>query len=151
LALVLVGFSVSLYVLASRHLHHQADERLDSTLNTLAAAAEVSRTGVEWEPQERTLSFGRRAVESGLIWRGCVDTGQRIDGSGPDFEGPLDRLNDGSASFRRPMTKSDRSGGRWRVSHRRLTASEQSEIPRTIEEPNHATAGQLSPALWLAA
>ena len=53
LALVLLGFSAALYLMASGYLHRQVDERLDAILNTLAAAAEVGPRGVEWEPQER--------------------------------------------------------------------------------------------------
>ena len=51
LALVLLGFSTALFAMASRYLHRQVDERLDAALNTLAAAAEVTPAGVEWEPQ----------------------------------------------------------------------------------------------------
>lgn len=52
LALVLLGFSTALYVMASIYLHRQVDERLEAVLNTLVAAAEVGPKGVEWEPQD---------------------------------------------------------------------------------------------------
>src|SRR5262245_65041900 len=81
LALVLLGFSLALYLMASRYLHHQADERLDAALNTLAAAAEVGPEGVEWEPRERSLSFGRRALETQLAWQVCDERGVHLDGS----------------------------------------------------------------------
>ena len=81
LALVLVGFSVPLYVTASKYLHRQADERLEATLNTLVAAAEVGEEGVEWEPGERKLTFLRRIVESQLDWEISDPEGRRIDGS----------------------------------------------------------------------
>jgi len=55
LAVVLVGFSVTLYLLAKFHLHRQADERLESALNTLTAAAEVGPDGVEWESRDRSI------------------------------------------------------------------------------------------------
>jgi signal transduction histidine kinase len=153
LAVVLVGFSSSLYLLASRHLHHQADERLDSALNTLAAAAEVNQSGVEWEPAERSLSFGRRAVEGGLLWRVSDDTGQRVDGSGPgpDAERLLDVPPGASAPTRRPVTVNDRSGSRWRVMHRRLSASYQREIGPATEEANPSVGGRIFPSLWLGA
>ena len=62
-ALILVGFSTTLYGLAWEYLHRQAGERLEAVLNTLAAAAEFNDEGVEWEPEGRRLSFGRRTVE----------------------------------------------------------------------------------------
>jgi two-component system, OmpR family, sensor kinase len=62
LALVLAGFSVTLYALARGHLHRQDDERLRAALDTLAAAAEVTPEGVEWEPHERQLSVGGPAA-----------------------------------------------------------------------------------------
>lgn len=150
LAVVLVGFSASLYVLASKHLHHQADERLDSALNTLAAAAEVTAAGVEWEPEERSLSFGRRAVESGLVWRVADDTGQRVDGAGVDAERPLDLPQGVSPPTRRPLTMGESAGGRWRVMYRRLTALDRRETDPAPEEGNQPAAGRIYPALWLA-
>ena len=87
-AVVLVGFSVSLYLLASKYLNRQADERLEAARNTRAAAAEVNESGVVWEPDERSLSFGRRAVVGGFLWRVADDRGRPIDGPGA---GPADR------------------------------------------------------------
>ena len=57
LALVLVGFSATLYLFAKVYLHQQSEDRLDAALNTLVAAVEVKVDGVEWEPAERHLSF----------------------------------------------------------------------------------------------
>ena len=121
LAVVLVGFSATLYLLASKHLHRQADERLEAALNTLAAAAEINDRGVEWEPAERSLSFGRRAVEGGFLWRVDDDRGRKIDGSAsPD----ADRLlNARGPAARRAVDVTDRASGPWRILHRRLQAS----------------------------
>ena len=83
LALVLLGFSAVLYVLASVYLHRQVDERLEAVINTLVAAAEVGPRGVEWEPQERTLSFGRRTAEGTFSWQVLDERGERLDGSSP--------------------------------------------------------------------
>jgi signal transduction histidine kinase len=151
LAVVLLGFSASLYLLASKHLHHQADERLDSALNTLAAAAEVNAAGVEWEPEERKLSFGRRAVESGLVWRVADDKGRRVDGSGGDEERLLDLPHGIAAPIRRPRAMSDQAGGRWRVLYRRLTSSDQRHAGRPVVDGNQPPVGRIFPALWLAA
>ena len=93
LAAVLVGFSTALYMLANYQLQRQLDERLESGLNTLAAAAEVGPEGVEWEPHERALSFGRRTLEGGFAWRVGDERGRRVDGSAAgDVDAALDRL-----------------------------------------------------------
>ena len=69
IAVVLAAFSVVLFAMAAKHLYRQADERLESALNTLAAAAETEPSGVMWEPEERSLTFGRRTLEGQLSWR----------------------------------------------------------------------------------
>ena len=38
LGMVLAGFSLTLYLLANRHLYHQADHRLNDAMQTLVAA-----------------------------------------------------------------------------------------------------------------
>jgi signal transduction histidine kinase len=120
LAVVLLGFSLALYVLASRYLHRQADERLDAALNTLAAAAEIGPQGVEWEPSERSLSFGRRIIEGHFAWAVCDDRGRRLDGStSAETDQFLARTED--ANFRHPRVVVDARGVPWRVLWRRLT------------------------------
>jgi signal transduction histidine kinase len=123
LALVLIGFSTALFAMASRYLHRQIDERLEATLNTLAAAAEISPAGVEWEPGERMLSFGHRTLEVPLCWLVCDEQGHRLDGS-PNRE--LDRvlLTASGIDFdRRLGSITDSRGVSWRVLHRRLEPS----------------------------
>ena len=97
LAVVLAGFSVTLYVLAAKYLHRQADERLEAALNTLVAAAEIGPEGVEWEPDERSLTFGRRTIEGQFSWRVGDDRGQRLDGSSAD---EMDRILAGPSAGR---------------------------------------------------
>ncbi|HEV3162450.1 MAG TPA: ATP-binding protein [Isosphaeraceae bacterium] len=124
LGLVLVGFSTSLYLLASKYLHRQADERLEAALFTLAAAAEVGPDGVEWEPQERSLSFGRRTIEGQFYWLVCDRRGRRLDGSS---SGSLDDLLRQSMTTepaaRRPRDLVDQSGQTWRIMYRQLEPS----------------------------
>jgi two-component system, OmpR family, sensor kinase len=121
MAVVLLGFSVALYAIAAKHLHRQADERLESSLNTLAAAAEIGPEGIEWEPQERSLSFGRRTFEGQFCWRVGDDRGARLDGSATGaIERTLARLGAGSGAARRLGSASDESGSEWRVMTRRL-------------------------------
>jgi signal transduction histidine kinase len=81
LGVVLVGFSVALYVLAAGYLKRQVDERLDAALATLAAAAEVGPAGVEWEPGERILGLGRDPGEDQIRWAILDDRGRFVDRS----------------------------------------------------------------------
>ena len=76
LALVLAGFSATLYALAHSHLYRQQSERLHAALNTLVAAAEIESGAVEWEPRQRLLDV------SPVLWEVADGNGQRIDGSG---------------------------------------------------------------------
>jgi heavy metal sensor kinase len=78
LALVLVGFSVTLYSLAHMYLYRQVDERLNAALNTLAAAAEVGAEGVEWEPHERQLALGAEGAAEPLFWTVRDPDGQLV-------------------------------------------------------------------------
>jgi heavy metal sensor kinase len=68
LALVLAGFSIALYLLADGYLRGQVDARLESTLDTLVAAAEVRADGVEWEPHERVLHSTQAARDEAVSW-----------------------------------------------------------------------------------
>jgi len=63
LAVVLLGFSSTLYLLGRSYLNHQLDERLEQALHTLEAAVDIETDGLEWEPLDRRLILG---VESGV-------------------------------------------------------------------------------------
>ncbi len=120
---ILAGFSATLYGVASTYLHRQADERLEAALNTLVAAAEVNEDGVEWEPEERRLSFGRRTIEGQFLWVVCDEQGHRLDGSTPTDPEPSWPGSISSATpTGRPGRVEDRRGGPWRVMARRLEA-----------------------------
>lgn len=81
LGLVLVGFSVTLFLLARTHLYRQVDDRLESALHTLSAAAEVHPDGVEWEPRERRLTLGLDAAEDQVRWTVHDEQGRPVDRS----------------------------------------------------------------------
>jgi signal transduction histidine kinase len=134
LALVLAGFSGSLYLLAWKYLHRQADERLEAALNTLVAAAEVNEAGVEWEPAERKLSFGRRTVEGPFFWQVSDGLGHRVDGSlagaGDDAAPPPGAVSGGRpGAGTRPWSVVDARGRTWRVMLRRLSGPAQPQPP----------------------
>jgi heavy metal sensor kinase len=89
LALVLLGFSVTLYGLARVYLYRQADERLMAALDTLSAAAEVERDGVEWEPRERHLTLGQDAEAGQARWMVHDPEGNIVDRSANLGAGPV--------------------------------------------------------------
>lgn len=68
LGLVLAGFSLTLFLLADRHLHEQTDHRLDAAMQTLVAAIEVHPNDVEWEPLERRVTMGEDAALDQVRW-----------------------------------------------------------------------------------
>jgi heavy metal sensor kinase len=78
LALVLAGFSSAFYLLAAGYLRGQVDARLDATLDTLVAAAEVRADGVEWEPHERLLHSTQAIGDETVFWTIRDDRGKPL-------------------------------------------------------------------------
>jgi len=124
LGLILVVFSVALHAVVSEYFRRQVDERLESALNTLVAAAEVTERGVEWEPKERRLSFGLRAVDGQFVWVVSDGDGSRIDGSTPGEHAPPfgDSIWNRAAAGR-SWRITDRYGQPWRIMIKRLERS----------------------------
>lgn len=77
LGLVLGGFSLTLYLLANRHLHTQTDHRLDAAMHTLVAAIEIHPSDVEWEPLERRVVIGEDPALDQIRWA-AHDLGGRL-------------------------------------------------------------------------
>jgi signal transduction histidine kinase len=135
LAAVLAGFSITLYYLASAHLHHQASQRLETTLNTLAAAVDVGPEGLEWEPTARHLDLGAAGPGEQVVWQVCGDKGQIIDASErPGARAALGAAAASLASAPGSATRLDWSGQRWQFSSRFL-------------EPTPTQSGQARPPL----
>lgn len=128
LAVVLIGFSTSLYALASQHLHRLVEERLDSALTTLAAAAEVGAQGVEWEPDERVLGLGLGHHADQVRWLVRDPSGRLLDRS-PNWNPkrlPLDRAT--ATATGSPAGRYVGPDGRpWRIRTRWLAAPPSSE------------------------
>lgn len=79
LGIVLVGFSLALYGLASWHVHSQAERHLQAALDQLIAAVEIHPTDVEWEPLERNLTLGSATDAVQLRWTLRDETGRLVD------------------------------------------------------------------------
>ncbi len=113
LALVLLGFSLTLLVLTHTYLHRQADERLVSALDTLTAGVEQEEEcGLECEPDQRHLSLGRDEGPEQPRWILHDDSGAVI--------GRSDNLQD-----------ADLPGGRdWQIAERVLQAEHLQTSPQ---------------------
>src|SRR5581483_3226973 len=105
LGLVLAGFSLTLYALASGHLHQQGNHRLDAAVQTLVAAIEVHPGDVEWEPLERRVTMGEDSALDQIRW------------AVHDLHG---RLIDCSANLERQSSLDAETG--WRLRVRKVTA-----------------------------
>jgi signal transduction histidine kinase len=146
-AVVLASFSVLLYVIAARYLERQVDERVESAINTIAAAVEIGPNGVEWEPEERRLTFPRRVVEGSFFWEIADQDGRRLDGPTPPASAPvLSELAKLRRLSRRPRSFVESSGTTWRVADRRI--SPLSRAPGALA-PTIAEQGGIHPALWV--
>jgi two-component system OmpR family sensor kinase len=79
LALVLLGFSTVLYLLVRRHLVDQANQRLETAMQTIIAAIEIHADDVEWEPLERHITLGEDPGEDQIRWVLHDAAGRLID------------------------------------------------------------------------
>jgi two-component system, OmpR family, sensor kinase len=148
-ALVLASFSVTLYLIAAKYLARRADERLESAINILVAAVEIGPAGVEWEPEERRLTFSHRTVERSFFWEIADEAGQRLDGSSPAFSPKVTsesaailRLRPGPRSFVEP------SGTTWRIADRLIRPEAGAAKPFALGSED---IGNIHSELWIRA
>ena len=109
LGLVLAGFSTALYFLADHHLRSRADHRLETALQTLAAAIEVHPGDVEWEPLERHITMGDDPAPDQLRWSVHDLNGKLLDCS-PNLEKPGEGAEPTTGSGWRVLTRRIRAG-----------------------------------------
>lgn len=81
LALVLVGFSGTLYFLARTYLVRQLDDRLTLALDTLEASVDIEPGGLEWEPTDRQMTLGVDTGDNAVRWAVNDGRGAPIDRS----------------------------------------------------------------------
>ncbi|HJZ58532.1 MAG TPA: ATP-binding protein, partial [Gemmataceae bacterium] len=131
LAVVLVAFSLTLYLLADVHLHRQLDDRLEAAARTLSSAAEVEPDGVEWEPGVRPLALSHGSFGDHLCWAVTTDEGRVIDRSKqPEAEELLAAARAAPGEYGRPR-RLVHAGRAWRVIRLRL-APEPAPLPRQV-------------------
>ena len=150
LAVVLAGFSATLYVLARSHLYAEVDARLEQALSTLAAAADTDAGGVQWDPREPQLALGRGSGREQVRWLVRDNTGNVIDRSAnlpsDDFFPRLLPIVVAGQQARRMMY---RDGEPWRLVHRRLNPS---TAPANASAPDDSHDGERRyPAVLLTA
>jgi signal transduction histidine kinase len=81
LAVVLAGFSGTLYVLARSYLVQELDDRLQRALDTLEAAVDIEPGGLEWEPADRRIALGVDSGIDSLRWSVRDGRGEYVDRS----------------------------------------------------------------------
>jgi hypothetical protein len=127
LALVLVGFSLTLYGLARVYLTRQVEDQLESTLDILAGAAEVGPDGVEWEPHEGQLTLGRDDGAGQVRWAVLDLYGEPVGRLGRSQNLHGGHLLPGGGPSAGMSAGSDQvvtqEASRWRVVQRTITAS----------------------------
>jgi two-component system OmpR family sensor kinase len=109
LALVLLGFSLTLFLLVRNHLMDQTNQRLELAMQTILAAVEVHAEDVEWEPLERHITLGEDPGADQVRWLVHDDKGRLVDCSVNLLTAPPDAYASGSLEG-------------WRVLSRRLRA-----------------------------
>jgi two-component system OmpR family sensor kinase len=80
LAVVLIGFSGAIFLMAKSHLYSQFEARSADALATLNAAIESDSTGLEWEVSERNVNLGLMN-SAPIVWAVFDEHGARVDGS----------------------------------------------------------------------
>lgn len=131
LAVVLIGFSATMYGLAYWHLHSQLDGHLESTIHVLIAAIEIHPDDVEWEPLERKVTLGNDPDLTQVRWALHDERNQLIDCSAnlkDEFSSTLPAIGSG-----------------WRTLFRRVKAGHfVADIPEETPAPtSSATAASL--------
>jgi two-component system, OmpR family, sensor kinase len=115
LALVLVGFSTALYVMASVYLHRSVDDRLEATLTTLAALAEDEPGGLDWEQDQRRSFPGQEHGSDHVRWVVLDEWGVEV--------GRSKNLGSSSKLEETGPRRVDARRHPWRVVERRLQTS----------------------------
>ena len=136
LGIVLVGYSVAIYVAARVYLDRQVDDRLRAALAVLSAASEVHPNGVEWEPQERVLPIGQESGADRLRWIVLDEAGRPIDHSrNLDDAGLAPVWTANGATGDLPSRLVDRAGHGWRVSQIRIRPIARTESVAAPPDP----------------
>ena len=117
LGVVLAAFAGSAYGLVRTILFRQLGERSTGTLDTLVAAAEIERGGLDWEPESRKPLLKGELQEP--IWAVFDGAGRRIDGT-KDGDHPLDEYAVPEADMEQSRLDVTWAGQPWWVIRRTI-------------------------------
>jgi two-component system OmpR family sensor kinase len=149
LAVVLLGFSTALYLLARSHLYRQLDAQLHAAVDTLTAATEFKSGGVVWEPEERHLSLGKSQDAGDIRWLICRENGEMEDRS-PNLAAAEFAEAVRDAARENELTEMiDPQGRTWRLLQRRAQSPHQEQAGARAEKPDPGE--RVFPALLLTA
>ena len=120
LAIALLGFSATLYLIVRNHLYGQFESRLGNALRILSAAVEVELDDAKWQPAEFSIDL---AESEGITWFVTNEQGQLLDHSSSFSRQDSDELalfKFAANNHRDPML--DQMIGPWRVLQKQLAA-----------------------------
>lgn len=137
LAIALVGYSATIYFLASNYLYNRFDDGLHNALRILTAAVEVEPDDAKWQPGEFTVEFDAATLRD-VRWIVSNEQGQMVDHS--------PRVARSDASFAPVLTYAADDHlasdvptgiGEWRVLQKQLNAP-QPKLPELREPHEYA-------------
>jgi len=130
IGLVLIAFSVVFYWFTSDYLRQQVEVHATSTINALAAAAEITAQGVEWESNGRILNFKTSAISEEAVWAVIDRSGNAVDQSADLRSHPF---QDTLRTLPLPPNEDDdvriREYSRWLIAERWISSNSKSHAP----------------------
>lgn len=127
LAVALLGYSATLYILARNHLYGEFDSGLRNALRILSASVEVEADDAKWQPGEFAVDL---AGLQDVVWIVSNEQGEMIDHS-PGFsrDDPDDQLVLEYSTQGHTNSGPPQSIGSWRVLQKQLVAP----TPKPVE------------------
>jgi heavy metal sensor kinase len=143
LALVLAGFSVTLYLLAGAHFRRDMDERMTMGLDALLQSVVIDSDEVEWKPGARPTIPGEHPQDDPVRWAVYDGRGRVVDRCWELGSDDLAKIRAMAPDFGHiHAVFTDRQGESWRLVVRRVSAGnaadEENEHPGERRSPGVA-------------
>jgi two-component system, OmpR family, sensor kinase len=133
LALVLGGFSVTLFLLYRAHFEADLDERLGLALDALTPAVEIDPGRIQWKPINAPSVEDTHSIGDRIHWCVFNDAANVIEKSWDLNRADFQKIFDESPRSGHIHTSfNDHNGANWRLALRRVSAPP--PIPRQDEE-----------------
>ena len=125
LAVVLLGFSLALYILAEGYLYRQLDGQLAAALEMLVAAVDVEADGLKWHPAEdRPVTLGADAGPENIRFVVVDDRGRTVAHSANYVAADFPSQWRPTAWPARLSEAAFGASGHWRLAARRFAAAQ---------------------------